>query len=75
MKRQAMEVTPQELINLANLNKQGKTFEWEFNQWFHGETGKPMGKAFQAWSASSFIWAYNDLKKMEDGSECCLSSE
>ncbi len=60
------DIAYQELLHLARLNQQGKTFEWEFNEWCHGQTGKPMGKAFQAWSASSFISAYADLKKMEE---------
>lgn len=57
-----IDVACQELLKLAELNKQGKTYEWEYNEWAHGKTGKPMGKAFQAWSASSFILAYNNLK-------------
>jgi hypothetical protein len=36
--------------------------EWEFSEWAHGQTGKPMGKAFQAWSCSEFIHACHDLK-------------
>ena len=34
------------------LNQDGIFDEWEFNEWAHGETGRPMGKAYQAWSAS-----------------------
>jgi hypothetical protein len=33
--------------------------EWEFNEWLHGETGHPMGYAFQAWSASMYIYAHH----------------
>jgi len=55
------EVALQELLRLAELNKKGVTCEWEFNEWAHGETGRPMGKAFQAWSASEFILACHDL--------------
>lgn len=51
------------LDTLANLCKDGIDYEWEFNEWAHGITGKPMGKAFQAWSAASFIAAYNLVKK------------
>jgi hypothetical protein len=35
--------------------------EWEFNEWHHGVTGRPMGKAFQAWTAASFLQACHDL--------------
>jgi len=47
------------LQSLAELNRQGFDQEWEFNEWAHGETGRPMGKAFQAWSAASYVAAYN----------------
>ncbi|MCB8945967.1 MAG: HAD-IIB family hydrolase [Ardenticatenaceae bacterium] len=51
----------QELYHLTELNKLGILHEWEFNEWAHGRTGRPMGKAFQAWSASEFIRACHDL--------------
>jgi glycogen debranching enzyme len=28
-----------------------------FNEWLHGETGKPMGTRWQAWSAGMFLYA------------------
>jgi glycogen debranching enzyme len=31
--------------------------EWEFNEWFHGQSGKPMGNAGQSWSAGMFLYA------------------
>lgn len=51
-----------ELVRLAHLNQSGVQHEWEFNEWAHGKTGKPMGKAFQAWSCSEFICACHALK-------------
>lgn len=51
----------QELYKLAELNKLGTSQEWEFNEWAHGETGRPMGKAFQAWSISEYIRACHSL--------------
>ena len=51
----------QELYRLTELNKLGMHYEWEFNEWAHGRTGRPMGKAFQAWSASEFIHACHAL--------------
>ena len=51
----------QELYKVAELNKLGISNEWEFNEWVHGKTGRPMGKAYQAWSASEFILACHDL--------------
>ncbi len=55
------ELALKELYELANLNKLGTHHEWEFNEWCHGETGRPMGKAYQAWSASEYIHACHDL--------------
>lgn len=31
---------------------------WEFNEWLHGRTGRPMGVAQQAWSAALYLFAY-----------------
>jgi glycogen debranching enzyme len=50
-----------ELVKLARLCALGVSYEWEFNEWHHGITGRPMGKAYQAWSAASFIRACHDL--------------
>ena len=58
------DIARKELLKLAELNHQGIYQEWEVNEWYHGLTGRPMGKAFQAWSASEFISAYHDV--MED---------
>jgi glycogen debranching enzyme len=55
------ELARRELIKLARLCAQGVSQEWEFNEWHHGVTGRPMGKAYQAWSAASFIRACHDL--------------
>jgi glycogen debranching enzyme len=56
-----VDIAWQELISLAKLNQKGVTHEWEFNEWAHGKTGKPMGKAYQAWSCSEFIHACSEL--------------
>ncbi len=50
-----------ELVNLAQMCYEGVSHQWEFNEWHHGETGRAMGKAFQAWSAASFIRACHAL--------------
>jgi sucrose-6F-phosphate phosphohydrolase len=55
------EVACRELVRLAQLNQLGADHEWEFNEWAHGQTGRPMGKAFQAWSAASFIRACQEV--------------
>lgn len=51
-----------ELHKLALINKEGINEEWEFTEWAHGTTGKPMGKAYQAWSAAQYISACHELK-------------
>jgi len=56
------EVACRELVRLAELNKLGRDHEWEFNEWAHGSTGRPMGKAYQAWSAASFLRACHELE-------------
>jgi glycogen debranching enzyme len=34
---------------------------WEFNEWLHGKTGKPMGMAGQSWNAAMFVLAAHAL--------------
>lgn len=53
-----VELARQELNALAESCRLGIFEEWEFNEWLHGQTGRPMGKAHQAWSAASYISAY-----------------
>jgi sucrose-6F-phosphate phosphohydrolase len=55
------DVACRELLRLAQLNQLGRDHEWEFNEWAHGQTGRPMGKAYQAWSAASFIRACHEV--------------
>jgi glycogen debranching enzyme len=55
------ELALQELHRLAEMNKLGVLNEWEFNEWFHGETGRPMGKAYQAWSAAQYVLSCHAL--------------
>jgi glycogen debranching enzyme len=50
----------EELYRLAESNRINN---WEFNEWFHGKTGKPMGMAGQSWNAAMFILAYRSLIK------------
>ncbi len=43
-----------ELERLAVLNAKGN---WQFNEWFHGKTGRPMGMPGQTWNAAMFLFA------------------
>ena len=56
------DVACRELLKLAQANRAGKNQDWEFNEWLHSRTGRPMGKAFQAWSAASYIHACHELQ-------------
>lgn len=48
-----------QLDRLAQMNKLGVRREWEFNEWFHGLSGRPMGFAGQSWSAAMYLYAYD----------------
>jgi glycogen debranching enzyme len=43
---------------LARANHAGKFAPWEFNEWLHGVSGRPMGHPQQAWSAAMYLYAY-----------------
>lgn len=47
----------EQLLQLATANRLGRSGEWEFNEWLHGVSGRPMGQELQAWSAAMFIFA------------------
>lgn len=34
---------------------------WEFNEWFQGQTGQPMGMPRQSWNAALYILAYRTV--------------
>lgn len=55
------ELAHRELNALAEACRIGIYGEWEFNEWLHGITGRPMGKAHQAWTSASYIAAYQAL--------------
>lgn len=56
------DLAQRELVKLARTCQLGMSRPWEFNEWHHGVTGRPMGKAYQAWSAAGFIRACHDLE-------------
>jgi sucrose-6F-phosphate phosphohydrolase len=59
------DLAARELARLAHLNRTGRVSDWEFNEWMHGRTGRPMGKRFQAWSAASYLRACVDLRLVD----------
>jgi sucrose-6F-phosphate phosphohydrolase len=58
-----IELAHKELTALAQACRAGIYDEWEFNEWLHGVTGRPMGKAHQAWSSASYIMAWKSLNQ------------
>jgi glycogen debranching enzyme len=46
-----------QLAKLTEMNRRGVREEWEFNEWFHGASGRPMGFARQSWSAAMYLYA------------------
>ena len=59
------EQASEQLARLAELNRQGVKGEWEFNEWAHGLSGRPMGFARQSWSAAMYIYAYEAVRRGE----------
>jgi glycogen debranching enzyme len=47
-----------ELLRLAQANAVNG---WEFNEWFHGLSGKPCGTPRQSWNAAAFLLARRSL--------------
>ncbi len=64
------DIAAHELYRLAQLNKLGRRHEWEFNEWCHGDTGRPMGKRYQAWSAASYIRACVEMHMADPAGQC-----
>lgn len=53
----------QQLAKLAAMNRSGRQGEWEFNEWFHGQSGRPLGFAGQSWSAAMFLFACDAIQQ------------
>jgi glycogen debranching enzyme len=48
---------------LARLAAVNQVNGWQFNEWFHGKTGKPSGMAGQSWNAATFLLAQHALSR------------
>jgi glycogen debranching enzyme len=53
----------EQLARLAELNRQGIRSAWEFNEWAHGLSGRPMGFPRQSWSAAMYIYAHEAVRR------------
>lgn len=54
-KQAVKEITKVALANSKN--------DWEFNEWFHGLTGRSMGMHGQSWNAGAYIFAQSYLRE------------
>lgn len=52
-----------QLDRLTEMNRQGIAAEWEFNEWFHGLSGRPMGFPGQSWSAAMYLYAADAVER------------
>jgi hypothetical protein len=48
-----------QLEKLTAMVQAGRAREWEFNEWFHGFSGRPMGFAGQSWTAAMYLFAHD----------------
>jgi hypothetical protein len=46
---------------LEQLARANSVNNWQFNEWFHGLTGEPMGMPGQSWNAAAFLLAQQSL--------------
>ncbi|MFC4454198.1 amylo-alpha-1,6-glucosidase [Deinococcus sonorensis] len=54
-----------QLERLAELDRQSRTpgLEWDFNEWHHGQSGRPSGFRGQSWSAAMFVYAHECVQR------------
>jgi hypothetical protein len=57
------------LERLAGALRESHRESWEFNEWHHGRTGRPMGAPQQAWTAALYLFA---CRSVTDGAVPCL---
>lgn len=53
--------TQQATHELAGLARANAVNDWQFNEWFHGNTGRPEGMPGQTWNAAMFLLARHGL--------------
>jgi hypothetical protein len=64
-----LDAAAEHLERLARALRESHAEGWEFNEWHHGRTGRPMGAPRQAWSAALYLFAY---RAVADGAVPCL---
>jgi hypothetical protein len=58
-----IDIARRQLDQLTQMVQLGKRAEWEFNEWFHGLSGHPMGYAGQSWSAAMYLFAADAVEQ------------
>ena len=48
---------------LTEMVRQGRQREWEFNEWHHGLSGRPMGYGGQSWSTAMYLYAHDAVTR------------
>jgi len=56
-----------QLERLTRMNAMSRTpgLAWDFNEWHHGQTGKPSGFRGQSWSAAMYVYAHESVRRGE----------
>lgn len=49
-------------VQLARVAHANRANGWQFNEWFHGQTGEPRGMAGQSWNAATFLLARHAIE-------------
>jgi glycogen debranching enzyme len=58
----ALGMTGRSRAALEKLARANAVNNWQFNEWFHGLTGEPMGMPGQSWNAASFLLAAGSVE-------------
>lgn len=53
----------EQLDALTSMVRAGRSGEWGFNEWFHGQSGRPMGFDSQSWSAALYLFARESVRR------------
>jgi glycogen debranching enzyme len=51
-----------QLDKLAEMDHNGRYGAWEFNEWCHGLSGRPMGYGGQSWSTAMYLFAHDAVE-------------
>lgn len=62
-KRAEQELARLAEANLQALNNSQSKTAYPFNEWLHGGSGQPKGEPYQAWTASTYIYAYQCIRQ------------